>query len=333
MALLTVFSSKEVDVMMEKAKMKAKAKAKAKAKVKEKATGIAMDMVDSDRKDGDSKMMEPKKMPSNALADLGASINFMSYSLFTKLRLGEAKPTRMSIQLAYRTIEHPRGIVGYVLVKIDKFIFPVDFVIMAIIDVYDGQLELRLQEILLVDPLQVALQAEDEHELSNESVLEQLAFLLANVPSKNINKFIEIDKVGVQKLRLSLEEPLVLDLKELSKHLNYAYLDKDNRLPIILVADLTPKDREMTLATLKKCTCDVKLLLNYCCYCNGCLFVAAITVLARVLINFHVGTMAGQQERPQNRGVSQRRSSDEPFDPRAPAPPETSRLVGPPRLV
>ncbi|XP_076955622.1 uncharacterized protein LOC143630513 [Bidens hawaiensis] len=67
---------------------------------------------------------------SNALADLGASINLMPYSIFSKLYLGEPKPTRMSIQLADRSVKYPRGIVENMLVKIDKFVFPVDFVIL-----------------------------------------------------------------------------------------------------------------------------------------------------------------------------------------------------------
>ncbi|CAL1379672.1 unnamed protein product [Linum trigynum] len=46
-----------------------------------------------------------------SLADLGASINVMPYKLYKKLDLGELSPTRMSIQLADRSIVHPRGII------------------------------------------------------------------------------------------------------------------------------------------------------------------------------------------------------------------------------
>ncbi|KAK5840603.1 hypothetical protein PVK06_009506 [Gossypium arboreum] len=65
-----------------------------------------------------------------ALADLGASINLMHYKMFNQLGLGEPKPTRMSIQLADRSVKYPRGIIEDVLVKVDKFIFPVDFVVL-----------------------------------------------------------------------------------------------------------------------------------------------------------------------------------------------------------
>ncbi|KAK5775845.1 hypothetical protein PVK06_043796 [Gossypium arboreum] len=69
---------------------------------------------------------------NNALANLGASINVMPYKMFKQLGLGKPKQTRMSIQLADKTIRFPRGIIEDVLVKIDKFIFPVDFVVLDI---------------------------------------------------------------------------------------------------------------------------------------------------------------------------------------------------------
>jgi hypothetical protein len=101
----------------------------------------------------------------NALADLGASINLMPAHLCEKLSLGELKLTRMCIQLADRSMRYPKGIVQDVLVKIDKFNFPVDFVVLdmdeevgtpiilgrpflatarALIDVADGRLVLRV---------------------------------------------------------------------------------------------------------------------------------------------------------------------------------------------
>ena len=101
------------------------------------------------------------------LCDLGASINLMHWSIFTKLKLGEACPTTVTLQLANRSLSHPHGIIEDVLVKMDKFIFPADFVILdmeedkevpiilgrpflatgrAMIDVQKGELKLRVQE-------------------------------------------------------------------------------------------------------------------------------------------------------------------------------------------
>ncbi|XP_031271281.1 uncharacterized protein LOC116129694 [Pistacia vera] len=64
------------------------------------------------------------------LCDLGASINLMPLSVFKKLGIGEVNPTMVSLQLADRSIKHPWGIVEDVLVKVDKFILPTDFVVL-----------------------------------------------------------------------------------------------------------------------------------------------------------------------------------------------------------
>ncbi|KAL8506800.1 hypothetical protein ACS0TY_017628 [Phlomoides rotata] len=68
------------------------------------------------------------------LCNLGVSINLMPLSLFKTLGLGELKPTTMNLQLADRTVTYPRGIVEDVLVKFDKFIFPVDFVVLDMVE-------------------------------------------------------------------------------------------------------------------------------------------------------------------------------------------------------
>ncbi|XP_030478230.1 uncharacterized protein LOC115695295 [Cannabis sativa] len=66
----------------------------------------------------------------NALCDLGASINLMPLSVFRRLKLAEAKPTTVTLQLADRSLAHPRGVIEDVLVKVDKFIFPADFIVL-----------------------------------------------------------------------------------------------------------------------------------------------------------------------------------------------------------
>ncbi|GJZ06407.1 reverse transcriptase domain-containing protein, partial [Tanacetum coccineum] len=65
-----------------------------------------------------------------ALADLGASINLMPLSIWKKLGLPDLTSTRMVLELADRTISKPLGIAENVFVKVGKFYFPVDFVIL-----------------------------------------------------------------------------------------------------------------------------------------------------------------------------------------------------------
>ncbi|XP_075076377.1 uncharacterized protein LOC142163028 [Nicotiana tabacum] len=102
-----------------------------------------------------------------ALCDSGASINLMPFSIFRKLELGEMKDTCVSLQLIDQSTKRPKGIIKNVLVRVDKFVFPVDFIVLemeenievplilgrpflatgrSIIDVHQGQLIFRVDE-------------------------------------------------------------------------------------------------------------------------------------------------------------------------------------------
>nr|GEW99905.1 reverse transcriptase domain-containing protein [Tanacetum cinerariifolium] len=69
----------------------------------------------------------------HALADLGASINLMPLSIWKKISLPELTPTRMTLELAHRSITRPKGVAEDVFVKVRKFLsqvhFPIDFVV------------------------------------------------------------------------------------------------------------------------------------------------------------------------------------------------------------
>ncbi|GJR08695.1 reverse transcriptase domain-containing protein [Tanacetum coccineum] len=71
-----------------------------------------------------------KTFSCNALADLGASINLMPYSLYAKLSLETLKPSKMRVRLADRSFQYPVGIAKNMLVEVGKFTFPADFVIL-----------------------------------------------------------------------------------------------------------------------------------------------------------------------------------------------------------
>ncbi|GJX58618.1 reverse transcriptase domain-containing protein [Tanacetum coccineum] len=68
-----------------------------------------------------------------ALADLGASINLMPLSIWKKLQLSGLTETRMVLELADRTISKPTGVAENVFVKVGKFYFPADFVVLDFI--------------------------------------------------------------------------------------------------------------------------------------------------------------------------------------------------------
>ena len=64
------------------------------------------------------------------LCDLRASINLMPLSVMMKLNLGELTPTTLSFQMVDQSMTYAQGIIEDVLVKADKFIFPVNFVVL-----------------------------------------------------------------------------------------------------------------------------------------------------------------------------------------------------------
>ncbi|GJR37488.1 reverse transcriptase domain-containing protein [Tanacetum coccineum] len=98
--------------------------------------------------------LNPQAFSCNALADLGASINLMPYSLYAKLSFKTLKHTQMSIGLTDRSFQHPIGISENMLVKVVKFTFPIDFVILEMVE---DDLELKplpdnLEYVFLEEP-------------------------------------------------------------------------------------------------------------------------------------------------------------------------------------
>ncbi|GJU11998.1 reverse transcriptase domain-containing protein [Tanacetum coccineum] len=130
---------------------------------------LAMLLKKVPKKLGDpDKFLIPCNFPGmdicHALADLGASINLMPLSIWKKLSLPELTPTRMTLELADRSITRPKGLAEDIFVKVGNFHFPTDFVVVdfeadprvplilgrsflrtsrALIDVYEGELVLR----------------------------------------------------------------------------------------------------------------------------------------------------------------------------------------------
>ncbi|KAI3814142.1 hypothetical protein L1987_18889 [Smallanthus sonchifolius] len=116
---------------------------------------------------------------NHALADLGASVNLMSYYIYKQLDLREPQPTRMRIFLADRLVKYPRGIVENLLVRVVKFIFPVDFVIM------DMEVDDKLEGLL------------DEPDDYDDEVLDDLLEMMADFEeiigkTPSVGKLVEV---------------------------------------------------------------------------------------------------------------------------------------------
>nr|GEV22269.1 reverse transcriptase domain-containing protein [Tanacetum cinerariifolium] len=79
------------------------------------------------------KFLNPCDFPGMAeclaLADLGASINLMPFSMWKRLSLPDLTPICMTFELADRSISRPVGVAEDVYIKVGSFHFPADFVV------------------------------------------------------------------------------------------------------------------------------------------------------------------------------------------------------------
>ncbi|GJZ68215.1 putative nucleotidyltransferase, ribonuclease H [Tanacetum coccineum] len=194
----------------------------------------------------------------NALADLGASISLMPYTMYRKLGLGEPKATRMSLELADRLIQYLRGIIKDVLIKVDKFILPIDFFILdmledsrvpiilersflatarAMIDVFNKKITLRVgvdEVIFVVDQSIKRPKTEDDeftHRTSNGD----------NVKSEHLYSA-SANEIDEKKS----------ELKNLPQHLEYTYLHGDESFPIIISSELSENEKTSLLQVLER---------------------------------------------------------------------------------
>nr|GEW63855.1 reverse transcriptase domain-containing protein [Tanacetum cinerariifolium] len=290
----------------------------------------------------------PRMDVCHALADLSASINLMPLTIWKKFSLPELTPTRMTLKLVDRSITHPKGVAKDVFVKVGKFHFPTDFVVVdfeadprvplilgrsflrtghALIDVYREEITIQINDEavtfnlnqttrysstyddLSVNRIAIIDVTKEEYAqeilgfsynssggnptstfepiLSDSSssltsfegsdfILEEIKAYLKDesiLPEINhadcdpegdiclIEKLLNNDpfqlplmdlKEGeVVKAKSSIEEPLELKLKDLPSHLEYAYLEGVDKLPVINAKDLKVDEKEALLKVLK----------------------------------------------------------------------------------
>ncbi|GJT04954.1 reverse transcriptase domain-containing protein [Tanacetum coccineum] len=295
-----------------------------------------------------------------ALADLGASINLMPLSVWKKLSLPELTPTCMTLELADRSITQPIGIAEDVYLKVGKFKFPADFVVVdfdadprvplilgrfflktgrALIDVYEGKLTLHVGKEAVtfnldqtsryssnyddmtanrIDVIEMACEEYSQEVLGFSDVIasgnptpyydpivstssltltpfEDSDFLLEEVDAflaieddptspevddsyydpegdillfksflnddptlppptqgnylPEIQKELEVCKAKTDKS--SIDEPPEVELKDLPPHLEYAFLEGDNKLPVIIAKDLSVEEKAALIKVLK----------------------------------------------------------------------------------
>nr|GEU74227.1 DNA-directed DNA polymerase [Tanacetum cinerariifolium] len=251
----------------------------------------------TDQKLGDpGKFLIPCDFPELneclALADLGASINLMLLSIWKKLSLPELTSTKIILELADRSTTRPASIAENVFVKVGKFHFPIDFVVVdyvvdprvlliiripflragrALIDVYGEELTLHVDDEAITFKVgQTSKYSYHDAESINgvnvmdisceEYVQEVLGFfdnfkrdiylleeLLNNDPSLSRLPPKELNVEGIKTIKSYIDEPPKLELKDLPSHLEYAYLEGTDKLPMIIAKGLKDVEKEALL--------------------------------------------------------------------------------------
>ncbi|XP_061362824.1 uncharacterized protein LOC133306512 [Gastrolobium bilobum] len=205
-----------------------------------------------------------------ALCDLGASINLMPLTVCRALGINTLKDTNLILHLADRSIKRPEGVVEDVLVKVDKFIFPVDFVILdkeeedtesplllvrpflatarSLIDVEKWKLMLRVnEETVTIDVFEAIKHPADVEDCFRIDIIQDVVeevkgeeeLLLEEDKSKEemSGEFYQEEPV-VEELEKKVDDipkgaPKV-ELKELPSTLKYVFLGDDQTYPAII---------------------------------------------------------------------------------------------------
>nr|GEU74051.1 hypothetical protein [Tanacetum cinerariifolium] len=169
-----------------------------------------------------------KKLPKKL--DLGASINLMPLCIWRKLKLPTLNDTKMVLELVDRTISKPTGVAENIFVKVGKFYFPADFVVLdfianpcvslilgrpflstahIIINVHEREVILRQ------DQQSLTIQCGDI--LSNKKVeqINKIDFINAggiDFDSKEIENFLNDDSIpfGVKDSPFNMDEDILL---------------------------------------------------------------------------------------------------------------------------
>nr|GEU49546.1 reverse transcriptase domain-containing protein [Tanacetum cinerariifolium] len=255
----------------------------------------------------------------HSLADLGASINLMPLSIWKNLSLPEQTLTRMTLELADKSITRPKRVAEDVFVKVGKFHFLTDFIVVdfeadprvplilgrsflrtghALIDIYGEEITLRdvldfQYNLKSSSPTLVFDDSISESDSSKELIVISSSPTLTPFGESDffldeIKDFLNDDSIptGIEnsvyepegdilflekllnedpfqlplmdfklaeesKEKSFVEEPPELELKELPSHLEYAFLEDSNKLPVIIAKNLKVDEREALISVVK----------------------------------------------------------------------------------
>nr|GEV79445.1 reverse transcriptase domain-containing protein [Tanacetum cinerariifolium] len=225
-----------------------------------------------------------------ALADLDARINLMPLSMWNKLYLPDLSPMCMTLELFDRSISRPVGVAEDVFVKVGTFHFLADFVVVAfdvgprvplilersflkteraLIDVFEGELTLRVsKEAITFNLDQTSRYSANYNDMTAKQIDSYLdsegdiilleAFLNddPSLPPPNQGNYLpevrkELKICAAKIDKSSIDEPPEVELKDLPPHLEYAFLEGDDKLPVIIEKDLSMEEKTTLITVLK----------------------------------------------------------------------------------
>jgi len=206
-----------------------------------------------------------------ALLDLGASVNLLPYSVFQSLNLGKLKPTSVTLLLVDRSIKVPRGIVEDVLVQVDKFIYPVDFIVLdtqpveacnsflvilgrpflatsnALINCRNGLMKLSFGNMTLeMDIFNICKQPGDDNDLQVVDLIEELVYdqFESTLSKTEFDEFEELQMIYSQE---EIKDTKGTD-NVVADHLSR--LTTDSRSDIIPIDDYFPDESLLSLSPM-----------------------------------------------------------------------------------
>nr|GEW41185.1 reverse transcriptase domain-containing protein [Tanacetum cinerariifolium] len=223
-----------------------------------------------------------------ALADLGASINLMPLSVWKELSLPELTPTCMTLELVHRSVSKPISIAKDVKVKVGMFYFSADFVVIdfkphprvplilgsptpsddPIVSTTSPTLTpFGDSDFLLFKEANAFLGLEDDPDSPKldpsyydpEGDIQMLEAILNSdsAPSLlNHEQYVpsftnKLKACEAKTIKSSVDEPPEVELNDLPLHLEYAFLEGDNKLPVIIAKELEEKEKAALIKVLK----------------------------------------------------------------------------------
>nr|GEV13801.1 DNA-directed DNA polymerase [Tanacetum cinerariifolium] len=219
---------------------------------------------------------EPVNSPTiepviSLVTDLSASINLMPLSVWNKLSLPDLTLTCMTLELADRSISRLVGVAKDVYVKVGTFHFSANFVVVdfdadprvplilgryflmtgrALIDVFKGELTLRVgKEAITFNLDQTSRCLANYNDMTAKRI--DVIDMACEEYSQEVLVRKELKIYEAKSDKSSIDEPPEVKLKYIPPHIEYAFLEGDDKLPVIIAKDLSMEEKTAFITVLK----------------------------------------------------------------------------------